>query len=191
MVVTACISPATMVLVPPGVVTQTSVPPLACRAVGLAPAKSEISGLVAVGTDVWVTTPGGTSTIVAGEMHAVTTMGNYASTSAPVAGTMCLDASKYTGIKFKVHSPTNTSLLFVVVTPETSADSSNFRKQVTITAASTDVTVAFADLMKAPFGAGLALPTTYQPKTRLTAIGFGVGVMTEKLDLFLDDVTFY
>jgi hypothetical protein len=142
-------------------------------------------------TDIWTVSPGGTATIVAGEMRALTTSGIWASASTLVAKTMCVDVSKYAGIKFKIRSATNTALLFTVSTPETEVDFSSFRKQITVTPTSTVVTVPFAELVKPTFGAGMLLPPTYKPETRMKAIGLGVGVMTETLDVYLDDVTFY
>ncbi|HXI54909.1 MAG TPA: hypothetical protein VNO55_02545 [Polyangia bacterium] len=154
---------------------------------GTTPASNQANG----GTDVWTVSPQGTATVVTGEMHAQSTGGNWGSTGTVLGKAKCVDVSKYTGIKFKIRSATNTALLFVVSTPETTGDSSNFRMQIAVTPTSTVVTVPFASLVKAPFGAGMALGADYKPAAHLYGIGFGVGVMTELLDIFVDDVTFY
>jgi hypothetical protein len=144
------------------------------------------------GTEVWSVTPGGTGTSAAGEFHALTTTGNWASAGTLISKGICLDmASKYAGIKFKIRSASNTSLIFGLQTPETKDDASNYRKQITVTPTATVLTIPFADLIKPPFGIGLGLPSTYQPATRMVGIVLGVGMMTETLDIFLDDVTFY
>jgi hypothetical protein len=139
----------------------------------------------------WITTPSGMTTVDAGAMHAVTTSGDWASTGTVIANTMCYDASRYTGIQFKVKSATNRSLLFIVQTPETAADFSHMRASVTIPTDFMTVQVPFSTLMKAGFGAGSMLPADYKAQTRMTGIAFGVGTQTEKLDLFVDDVAFY
>jgi hypothetical protein len=144
------------------------------------------------GTDLWSVTPGGTGTSAAGEFHAVTTMGSWASAGTGIGKGICLDmASKYAGIKFKIRSTSNTALIFAVQTPETKDDASNYRKQIAVTPTSTELTIAFTDLVKPPFGIGLGLPSTYKPATRMVGIVLGVGVQMEKMDIFLDDVTFY
>ncbi len=174
---------------PCGAATATA--PLISDFAGTTPVSNQANG----GTDLWSISPAGMATIMVagGEMHAQSTSGSYASTSTVVGGltAKCVDVTKYSGVKFKIRSPTNTSLLFVVVTPETSPDSSNFRKQITVTPTATTVMVAFADLVKAPFGVGMTLPASYLPAAHMAAIAFGVGTMTELLNIYLDDVTFY
>ncbi|HEY2901797.1 MAG TPA: hypothetical protein VGL59_14535 [Polyangia bacterium] len=165
------------------------------------PLISDFAGATAVadqavgGTDVWTASPAGmaTVTITGGEMHVASTGGSYASTSTLLSGTQpCVNVSaKYTGISFKIHSATETSLIFEILTPETKADSSGFRTTVTITPTATTVMVPFANLVKAPFGVGFTLPATYKPAEHAYAIAFGVIAMAEHMDVFLDDVTFY
>jgi len=61
------------------------------------------------------------------------------------------DASRYTGIQFKVKSATNRTLLFIVQTPETAADFSHMRASVTIPTDFMTVQVPFSTLMKAGY----------------------------------------
>jgi hypothetical protein len=146
------------------------------------------------GTDVWTVSPAGmgSAVVMDGELHASTTAGDWASMSAVICGRApCLDMSKYTGVKFKIKSATNTSLIFLVATPETKTDFSHMRKTITVGTAYAEVSVPFAQLERAPFGDGMALPVDYKPEQHMFAIAFGVGVMTELLDVYLDDVTFY
>ena len=146
------------------------------------------------GTDVWTVSPAGmgSAVVMEGELHASTTAGDWASMSAVICGRApCLDMSKYTGVKFKIKSATNTSLIFLVPTPETKTDFSHMRKTITVGTADAEVSVPFAQLERAPFGEGMTLPVDYKPEQHMFAIAFGVGVMTELLDVYLDDVTFY
>ncbi|HET6282611.1 MAG TPA: hypothetical protein VFH73_16725 [Polyangia bacterium] len=144
------------------------------------------------GTDTWAaypTTGMPMVAVAAGEMHAQDT-GPWASLSVSVAGFgTCVNLSKYTGVKFKIKSATNTSLIFQVATRETQAESNHYRAMVTVAAAYTDITIPFTSLMAAPFGVNP--PAGFKPHERAYAIAFGVLAMTEKLDIFLDDVTFY
>jgi hypothetical protein len=65
------------------------------------------------------------------------------------------------------------------------------RKTITVGPAYAEVSVPFAMLERAPFGAGMTLPVDYQPAQHMYAVAFGVGSMKELLDVYLDDVTFY
>jgi hypothetical protein len=146
------------------------------------------------GTDVWTVSPAGmgSAVVMGGEMHASTTAGDWASMSTVIGGhAPCLDMSKYTGVKFKIKSATNTSLIFEVATVETKDDYSHMRKTVTVGPEYAEVSVPFAMLERAPFGAGMTLPVDYQPAQHMYAIAFGVSSMKELLDVYLDDVTFY
>jgi hypothetical protein len=146
------------------------------------------------GTDVWTVSPTGmgSAIVMAGEMHATTTGGNWASLSTPISGhAACLDMNRYAGVSFKIKSATNTSLIYEVATVETAADFSHMRKTITVTPTYTSISIPFDQLERAPFGAGMILPADYKPQEHMFAIAFGVGVMTELLDVFLDDVTFY
>jgi len=146
------------------------------------------------GTDVWTVSPAGmgSAVVMSGEMHASTTAGDWGSMSTVISGhAKCLNMSKYTGVKFSIKSATNMSLIFEVATVETMADYSHMRKVVTVTPAYTDVSVAFADLQPAPFGAGATLPAGYKPAEHMYAVAFGVGTMAELLDVYLKNVTFY
>jgi hypothetical protein len=146
------------------------------------------------GTDVWVVSPAGmgSAIVMTGEMHATTMGGDWASMSTVIGGRApCLNMSKYVGVKFRIRSPTNTSLIFEVATTETAADYSHMRKTITVTPAYTEISIPFSGLERAPFGAGMTLPADYKPQEHMSAIAFGVGVMTELLDVYLDDVTFY
>jgi hypothetical protein len=144
------------------------------------------------GTDAWKTYPTDGMpmvTVAGGEMHAQNS-GPWASVSTAVAGFgSCVNLSKYTGVKFKIKSATNTSLIFQVAARETEMASNHYRAMITVTAAYTDVTVPFASLMPAPFGVNP--PAGFKPHERAYGLAFGVLAMTEKLDIFLDDVTFY
>jgi hypothetical protein len=146
------------------------------------------------GTDVWTVSPAGmgSAVVTGGEMHATTTAGPWASMSTVISGqAACLNMSQYTGVKFTIKSATETSLIFEVATVETKVDYSHMRKTITLGPAYTDVSVAFADLQPPPFGAGMMLPANYKPAEHMYAIAFGVGVMTELLDVYLKNVTFY
>jgi hypothetical protein len=146
------------------------------------------------GTDVWTVSPAGmgSAIVMGGEMHATTTGGDWASMSTPIGGhAPCLDMSRYTGVSFKIRSASVTSLIFEVATVETAADFSHMRKTIAVTPTYTAISVPFNQLERAPFGAGMSLPADYKPQQHMFAIAFGVDVMTELLDVFLDDVTFY
>jgi hypothetical protein len=146
------------------------------------------------GTDVWTVSPTGmgTATVMTGEMHASTTGGDWGSMSTLISGHLpCLNMSKYTGVKFSIKSATNTMLIFEVATPVEIKDYSYFRKVLTITPDYTDVMVAFSDLMAPTFGDGMMLPATYKPAEHMNGIAFGVGTMTELLDVYLKNVSFY
>jgi hypothetical protein len=156
-----------------------------------APVSKQANG----GTDVWTVSPAGmgsATVMTAGEMHAATTGGNWGSMSTLISGAVpCLNMSKYTGVKFSIKSATNTMLIFEVATPVEINDYSYFRKVIPVTAAYTDVMVAFSDLMAPTFGVGMTLPATYKPAEHMNGIAFGVGTMTELLDVYLKNVSFY
>ena len=84
-----------------------------------------------------------------------------------------------------IKSATNTSLIFEIATVETKDDFSHMRKTITVGAAYTEVSVPFAMLERAPFGAGMTLPVDYQPAQHMYAVAFGVGSMKELLDVYL------
>ena len=153
---------------------------------------NQFNGLAA---ETWVVTPSGMATVGGGEMHGTTTMGTFASASVVLAKGMCANMSKYTGIKFKIRSPSNTMLVFGIQTPETMTDFSNFNKVFAVTATATDVMIPFTDL-KPTFGAGSMLPATYKVGEHARAIAIGivgatVPTQTEKLDIYLSAVSFY
>jgi hypothetical protein len=148
--------------------------------------------------DQWGAYPGGTVTPVAGALHLTTLPGSKWSSAATVIGATgpgmvtCVDVTnKYSGIALKISSPTNKTLVFVVPTPETTADSSHFRKTILVNTAPTVVQVLFAELGPPSFGAGQVLPLDYKPAQHMTGLGFGVGLETELLDVTIDDVTFF
>jgi hypothetical protein len=153
---------------------------------------NQFNGLAA---ETWVVTPSGMATVAGGEMHGMTTMGTFASASVVLAKGMCVNMSKYTGIKFKIRSPSNTMLVFGIQTPETMTDFSNFNKIFAVTATATDVMIPFTDL-KPTFGAGSMLPATYFVGEHVRAIAIGIVgatalTQTEKLDIYLSAVSFY
>ena len=156
-----------------------------------APVSKQANG----GTDVWTVSPtgmGSATVMTAGEMHAATTGGDWGSMSTLISGHLpCMNMSKYTGVKFSIKSASNTSLIFEIATPVEIKDYSYFRKTIPITANYTDVMVAFSDLMAPTFGDGMTLPATYKPAEHMNGIAFGVGTMTELLDVYLKNVSFY
>jgi hypothetical protein len=154
-----------------------------------------IANQLSGGTDVWTASPMGmnTATAMDNALKITQTAGSWGSVSAFVnKGVTCLNvAGKFTGIKFKISSATNTMIKFVLVTPETKADSSHYGKIITVTSTPTDTPVLFTDLQKATWGAGMALPADYKPENHVAGLGFGVTMEMEKMDITLDDVTFY
>jgi hypothetical protein len=172
-----------------GCAAPTSTNPLISDFAGAVPVANQVNGT----TDVWTASPAGMAAvaIVDGAMHATSTGGDWASTSAVIGGSSCYNVSAYTGIQFRIWSPTHTSIIFVVPTEETKADFTHMRATLTVTPEPQVHTIPFAMLQKAGFGAGSMLPAEYQPATRMTGLGFGVGVINEQLNLFVDDVTFY
>ena len=146
--------------------------------------------------------PGSVTAVAPGEMHAQST-GSMAvayayliplppGLPASLEPRLCVDVSKYfTGFKFKIRSPSNTSLVFDVLTPETES-LGRCRKQITVSPVNAAVTVAFSDLV-VPKGVnpttGMVLPVGYNPGAHVAAIRFlATG---EDLDIYVDDVTFY
>lgn len=153
-----------------------------------------VANQLSMGTDVWSASPAGsTATAMGGALLVKQTMGTWGSVSAVLnKGVTCVNVTgKYTGIKFKISSPTNTSIKFVMVTPETKADSSHYGKVLTVTATPTEVPVLFTELQKATWGAGGMLAADYKPEQHVVGIGFGVMEEKELMDITLDDVTFY
>src|SRR6185295_9584089 len=148
--------------------------------------------------DVWTAYPGGTAAVVTGALHLSTPLGSHWSSATTVIGATgpnavsCVNvSSKYLGISLKIRSSTNTELVFVVTTPETSLDDSHFRKVIGVVSSLSSVQIPFVDLVRAPFGVGQALPNDYRPAQHMTGLGFGVANETEPFDVTIDDVTFY
>jgi hypothetical protein len=157
-------------------------------------ATANASNQLSTGTDVWSASPAGSMAMaMAGALHVTQPSGNWGSVSTLLnKGATCFNVDgKYTGIKFKISSPTNKSVKFIVVTPETKADSSHYGKVLTIDTAPVDTSVLFTELVKAPFGVGMTLPVDYKPSQHIIGIGFGMMEMAELMDITLDDVTFY
>jgi hypothetical protein len=162
---------------------------------GISTFEMNVSNQLSAGTDVWSASPtGNTATAMDGALKVTQTgTGSWGSVSTLLnKGATCFNVDgKYMGIKFKISSPSNTSMKFIVVTPETKADSSHFGKVLTLTSTPTEVSVPWADLMKAGFGAGMMLPSDYKPAQHIIGLGFGVMMEKELMDIVLDDVTFY
>ena len=173
-------------------IAPTATSPVISDFSGTTATANQFNGLAA---ETWVVTPSGMATVAGGEMHGTTTMGTFASASVVLAKGMCVNMSKYTGIKFKIRSPSNTMLVFGIQTPETMTDFSNFNKVFAVTATATDVMMPFTDL-KPTFGAGAMLPSTYMVGEHVRAIAIGivgatVPTQTENLDIYLSAVSFY
>lgn len=157
-------------------------------------AVANASNQLSTGTDVWSASPAGSMAMaMTGALHVTQASGNWGSVSTLLnKGATCFNVDgKYMGIKFKISSPTNKSVKFIVVTPETKADSSHFGKVLTVTTTPTETPVPFIELVKAPFGVGMTLPVDYKPSQHIIGIGFGMMEMAELMDLTIDDVTFY
>jgi hypothetical protein len=97
-------------------------------------------------------------------------------------------------VSFKISSPTNTSLLFEVVSLEAvkAQDGSGFRSPFMLTATPATVTIKLSDLVPPTFGIGMmqaAMPGFSIAKDA-AAIVFGVGTAGQNLDITVDDVTF-
>jgi hypothetical protein len=154
-----------------------------------------VSNQLSAGTDVWSASPAGNvATAMDGALKVLQTgTGSWGSVSTLLnksATPICFNVEgKYQGIKFKISSATNTTMKFIVVTPETKADSSHFGKVLTLTATPTDVSVTFAELTST-FGVGSTL-VGYKPAQHLIGVGFGVMMEKEPMDIVLDDVMFY
>jgi hypothetical protein len=181
---------------------------------GSCPAPTAASGLISDfammnvanqltgGTDTWYTPPPGTGTVMNGAMHfsvmAKNTM-DYPAVSTLIAAKPgmagCVDLSaKYTSVSFKISSPTNTALLFEVVSLEAvmAQDGSGFRSQFMLTATPATVTLQLSALMPPSFGVGMmqaAMPG-FNISKDAAAIVFGVGTAGQNLDITVDDVTF-
>ena len=162
---------------------------------GISTFEMNVSNQLSTGTDVWSASPvGNTATAMDGALKVLQTgTGSWGSVSTLLnKGATCFNVDgKYMGIKFKISSATNTSMKFIVVTPETKADSSHFGKVLVVTPTPTDTSVPWADLAKAGFGAGMALPADYKPAQHITGLGFGVMMEKELMDIVIDDVMFY
>jgi hypothetical protein len=153
-----------------------------------------VANQLTMGTDVWSASPAGsTAMAMDGKLAVKQTMGSWGSVSAVLnKGASCVNVKgKYTGIKFNLASTTNKSIKFVLVTPETKADSSHYGAVLTIPCAATPCDVPFALLQKATWGAALTLPAGYVPEEHVVGIGFGMMEEKELMDITLDDVTFY
>jgi len=148
---------------------------------------------------VFVTTPaGGTTTVTDGALVAETTTGSWATTGTTIADGACYDvsASGYTGFKFTISSPTNTSIKFALTTKETSGTdaggtcatscSDHPAKVVTVSSSATDICVPFSELVAGGWGTA-PLPT---PQNHILGLAWGVVEETEALDLTLDNITF-
>jgi hypothetical protein len=157
-------------------------------------AMANASNQLSSGTDVWSASPAGAmATAMGGALHITSAAGAWASASTLLnKGATCFSVDgKYTGIKFKISSPTNKTMKFIVVTPETKADSSHYHKILTLTTTPTDTPVLFSELAKSTYGAGMMLPADYKPSQHIIGLGFGVMEMAELMDITIDDVTFY
>jgi hypothetical protein len=180
---------------------------------GSCPAPSATSGLISDfatmnvanqltgGTDTWYSP--GTAMVMNGAMHFVVNP-NDAGTDYPAVSTLiaskpgmkgCVDlTAKYTSVSFKISSPTNTSLLFEVVSLEAAnaQDGSGFRSSFMLNATPATVTLQLSALMPPSFGVGMmqaAMPG-FNISKDAAAIVFGVGTAGQKLDITVDDVTF-
>ncbi|HEX9296968.1 MAG TPA: hypothetical protein VF881_14090 [Polyangiaceae bacterium] len=148
------------------------------------------------GTDTWYSP--GMAMVTNGEMHFVAT-GDWPGVSTLIASKGpgmigCVDVSQYTSISFKISSPTNTSLLFEIVSKEVAMmpDGSGFRTTFSLSSTPTPVTIKLSTLVAPSFGIGAtqaAMPG-FNILKDAAAIVFGVGTMGEKLDITIDDVTF-
>lgn len=162
---------------------------------GISTFEMNVSNQLSAGTDVWSASPAGNvATAMDGALKVLQTgTGSWGSVSTLLnksATPICFNVDgKYQGIKFKISSATNTSMKFIVVTPETKADSSHFGKVLTLTASPTDVSVPFAELT-ATFGVGATL-VGYKPAQHIIGLGFGVMMEKELMDIVIDDVMFY
>ncbi|HVR61000.1 MAG TPA: hypothetical protein VMU50_03830 [Polyangia bacterium] len=173
-------------------VTASAASPVISDFAGTTATANQVNGAAA---EVWAVTPAGTATVAGGEMHASSTTGTFGTVAVLVAKGMCADVSKYTGIKFRIHSPSNTMLVFGVQTPETMMDYSNFNKVFAVSATAADVMLPFAE-QKATFGVGAALPATYKVAEHVRAIDIGIvgatmATQSELLDIYVSNVTFY
>src|SRR5204862_2613255 len=101
---------------------------------------------------------------------------------------------KYISVSFKISSPTNTALLFEVVSLEavTAQDGSGFRSQFMLTAMPATVTLQLSALMPPSFGIGMTQAATpgFNIAKDAAAIVFGVGTAGQNLDITVDDVMF-
>jgi len=183
------------------VLTRPPSPLISDFPVGMAPASNFLGEDFPWGVE----TPGSATvvdTVVApGEMHAQST-GVGAEAFAylvpippelPATLELCFDLSKYfTGFKFKIRSPTNKSLVFDVLTPQTES-LGRCKKQITVGLVNAEITVAFSDLVL-PKGVdpktGMVLPVGYNPGAHVEGIGF-LATNEEQLDIYVDDITFY
>ncbi len=163
---------------------------------GISTFEMNVSNQLSAGTDVWSASPAGnTATAMGGALKVLQTgTGSWGSVSTLLnksATPVCFNVDgKYTGIKFKISSATNTTMKFIVVTPETKADSSHFGKVLMgLTSTPTEVSVPFAELT-ATFGVGATL-MGYKPAQHIIGLGFGVMMEKELMDIVIDDVTFY
>jgi peptidoglycan/xylan/chitin deacetylase (PgdA/CDA1 family) len=119
------------------------------------------------------------------------------------AGT-CYDASKYTGIRFRIKGSVaatdelNGKVIVSLVTAETQSrdfggdlvgTGGHFNKVVPITSGWTTVSITFAELNKPTWGATTML--TAVAKGKLQAIDWGVTDKASAFDIWLDDIELY
>ncbi len=141
------------------------------------------------GVGIFTPVPEGTVAVASGELHVqsmTTTPGRTAGTAASLAPLgRCVDATRYAGIKFKLKSPTNTSLLFAAFTTVT-----QFRKPLTVGPIDVEVMVAFYDLA-AVLPTGSTLPPGYQFAAHLTGIGLLATAPNTPVDVYIGSVGYY
>jgi hypothetical protein len=119
------------------------------------------------------------------------------------AGT-CYDATKYTGIRFRIKGTVTSSdelngkIIVSLVTSETQSrdfggdlmgTGGHFNKVIPVTAGWTTVSITFAELTKPTWGATTML--TAVAKQKLQAIDWGVSDKASVFDIWLDDIELY
>jgi hypothetical protein len=152
------------------------------------------------GTDTWYSP--GTAMVMNGEMHFTapgTTYGQAVSTLIAAKPGMkgCVDlTAKYTSISFKISSPSNTSMLFEIVSGEVAnlatPDGSGFRAPFTVTSSPTTVTIMLSTLMPPSFGLGQmqSMMPGFNISKDAAAIVLAEPMANKALDITVDDVTF-
>lgn len=178
---------------------------------GACPAPTAASGLISDfatanvanqltgGTDTWYSP--GTAMVMDGAMHFTapgTMFGQAVSTLiASKPGVKdCVDLTKYTSISFKISSPSNTSMLFEIVSKEVTnlatPDGSGYRAPFTVTPTLTTVTIMLSTLMPPSFGLGQmqSMMPGFNILKDASAIVFAEPMANKALDITVDDVTF-